>query len=126
MKTGFLEMAAALLGLTLACLVLGGCGESRDPFAGTYRSVEPFAGRGHIELVLKENGECTWTHEGKTLKFKWRVDKGRIWIYPKEGGLLIVTPVEGGKILSADMTGEWHVGCPPDKCVQFKRVEPGG
>ena len=115
----------AALGLTLVWLILPGCGESRSPYAGAYRSVEPFAGQGHIELVLKENGEATWTLAGNTLKFKWRVDDNRIWIYTKEGGILIVTPSNGGKILSADMTGEWHPGCPPDQCVTFQRVEPG-
>jgi outer membrane lipoprotein-sorting protein len=125
MKTRSLIRAAAL-GLILVWLAVLGCGESRSPYAGTYRSVEPFAGQGHIELVLKENGEATWTLAGNTLKFKWRADDQRIWIYTKEGGLLIVTPSEGGKILAADMTGEWHPGCPPDKCVNFWRVEPGG
>ncbi len=124
MKTGYLKLVAAL-GLALICLVLLGCGESRAPFAGTYRSLAPFAGQGHIELLLKENGEATWTLGGKTLKLKWRVDDGRIWLYTREGGIIIVTPAEGGKILSADMTGEWHPGCPPEQCVTFRRVEPG-
>jgi outer membrane lipoprotein-sorting protein len=124
MKARYLHGAAAL-GLILLWMALLGCGESRSPFAGTYRSVEPFAGQGHIELVLKENGEATWTHAGNTLKFKWRVDDKRIWIYTKEGGILIVTPSNGGKILSADMSGEWHPGCPPEKCITFQRVEPG-
>lgn len=125
MNKGYLKGAAAL-GLTLIWLVLLGCGESRAPFAGTYRSEKPFAGKGHIELVLKADGEATWTLAGKTLKFKWRVDDNRIWIYTTGGGLIIVTPTEGGKALSADMTGEWHPGCPPDKCVQFRRVKAKG
>jgi hypothetical protein len=124
MNKGYLTRTA-VLGLTLIWLVLLGCGESRAPFAGTYRSVAPFAGKGYIELVLKQNGEATWTFEGKTLKLKWRVDEGRIWLYTKEGGIIIITPAKGGEILSADMSGEWHPGCPPDKCLQFQRVEPG-
>jgi hypothetical protein len=127
MKTGWQKRAAAL-GLMLGWLTLWGCGESRFPFAGTYRSIEPFAGSGHIDLVLKENGEATWTlaQEGKSLKFKWRVADGRIWLYTKEGGVMIVTPSEGGKHLSVDMTGDWHPGCPPNQCVNFKKVQAGG
>jgi len=125
MKTGYLKLTA-ILGLILTWLILGGCGESRAPFAGTYQSMEPYAGKGHIELVLKENGEGTWTLEGKSVKFKWRVSDGRIWLYTKEGGIIIITPVDEGKILAADMTGEWHPGCPPDKCLNFKRVKAGG
>lgn len=125
MKARGLIRAAALV-LILVWSALPGCGESRSPFAGTYRSVETFAGQGHIELVLKENGEATWTLAGNTLKFKWRVDGNRIWIYTKEGGLLIVIPSNDGKTLSADMSGEWHPGCPPEQCVNFRRVEPGG
>jgi hypothetical protein len=29
-------------------------------------------------------------------------------------------------MLSADMTGDWHPGCPPGSCVNFKRVKNGG
>jgi len=115
--------------LVWGCLLLGGgCGESRVPFAGTYKSSEPFAGKGHIELVLRSNGEASWTlaEDGTALKFKWRVEEGRIWLYTKEGGIIIVTPTAGGKHLSADMTGEWHPGCPMDKCITFDRVKEGG
>jgi hypothetical protein len=127
MNKNLLKCGAALV-LAFACLVLGGCGESRSPYAGTYQSVDPFPkeGKGHVELELKENGEVSWTHLGKTLKMKWRVGEGKIWLYTKEGGLLIVTPSEGGKLLSADTTGEWNPGCPPDSCLLFKRVEAGG
>jgi hypothetical protein len=122
MKKNLLIFGVAMV-LTVACLTLGGCGESRSTYAGNYKSVEPFAGKGHVELELKENGEASWTHLGKTLKLKWRVAEGKIWLYTKEGGLLIVTPSEGGKILSADITGEWHPGCPPEQCVLFQRFE---
>jgi hypothetical protein len=115
----------AFLGLALIWLLLVGCGESRDPYVGTYRTVEKFGGKDHVELVLKDNGECTWTLEGKTLKFKWKVDAGRIWLYTKEGGIIIVTPAPDKMTLSADLSGEWHPGCPPDKCVYFKRVGGG-
>jgi hypothetical protein len=27
--------------------------------------------------------------------------------------------------LTADMTGDWHPGCPPGSCVTFKRVKNG-
>ncbi len=117
-----------VLGLGWCWLLLAGCGESRAPFAGTYKSTEPFAGKGHIELILRDNGEATWTlaGEGTSLKFKWRVAEGRIWLYTKEGGILIVTPSKDGKHLSADMTGEWHPGCPPDHCINFIREKEGG
>jgi hypothetical protein len=117
---------AAILGLLVFCLALGGCGESRSPFAGTYRSVEPFVGKSYIDLELKEDGKGTWTLEGKTVEFTWVVNDGRIWIYTKSGAIIIVTPGEGGKMLSADMTADWHPGCPPHACVTFRRVPEGG
>lgn len=124
MRRIFRNPSMAALGLAFIWLTLTGCGESRAPFAGTYQSVVPYAGKGHIELVLKENGEGTWTFEGKSVKFKWRVSEGRIWMYTKEGGIIIITPAEGGKLLSVDMTGEWHPGCPPESCINFQRMEP--
>jgi hypothetical protein len=117
---------AAVLGLILAGLILAGCGESRTPFVGTYRSVDPFAGPNHVDLDLKEDGKGTWTLAGKTIEFTWVVNDGKVWIYTKPGAILIVTPGNGGKILSADMTGDWHPGCPPGSCVIFKRVQEGG
>jgi hypothetical protein len=122
--TNFLrKYSAVALGLILTFL-LGGCGGSRLAYVGTYRSVEPFAGKDHVTLVLKQGGECTWTlgEEGNTLEFKWRISDGRIWVYTKEGGIIIITPSEGGKVLSADMSGEWHPRCPPDKCLAFTRI----
>ena len=123
MKKAYVLKLAAVLGLVWCWLVMGGCGESLAPYAGTYSSEKPYAGKGHIEVVLKEDGTCTWTLEGKALEFKWRVQDGRIWIYTKEGAIIIVTPSEGGKTLSADMSGDWHPGCPPEKCIIFKRVK---
>jgi hypothetical protein len=125
MKKDMLKLAA-VLGLIMVALVMGGCGESRSPFAGTYKSLEPFAGTNHVELDLQENGKGTWALAGKTVEFTWVVNDGKIFIYTKPGAILVVTPVEGGKILSADMTGDWHPGCPPGSCVTFKRVKDGG
>lgn len=106
---------------------LSGCGESREPFVGTYRSMEPYAGKGHIELVLKENGEATWKlGEEKPIKFKWKVDNGRLWLYTKEGGIIHVTPSEGNKKLSCDLTGDWNPSCPAKHCIIFERVETKG
>jgi len=126
MKKNCLKIAVVLGGLTLVGLIMGGCGESRSPFAGTYKSVESFAGKGNIELNLLEDGRGTWALAGKSVEFTWVVNEGKIWIYTKTGAILIVTPNEGGKMLSADMTGEWHPGCPPGACVVFKRVAEGG
>jgi outer membrane lipoprotein-sorting protein len=125
MKRDILKLAA-VLGLLLVCLLLGGCGESRSDFAGKYRSVEPFAGKNYIDLDLKANGKGSWTLAGKAVEFTWMVNDGRIWIYTKTGAILIVTPGEGGKMLSADMTADWHPGCPPGSCVVFRRVPEGG
>jgi outer membrane lipoprotein-sorting protein len=125
MKTNFLKLTV-VLGLIVAGLVLAGCGESRSQFAGKYKSVEPFAGKDYIDLELQENGKGTWTLAGKTVEFTWMVDDGKIFIYTKPGAILVVTPSEEGKILSADMTGDWHPGCPPGSCVVFKRVTNGG
>jgi ferredoxin len=52
---------AATLAMVWCWLLLTGCGESRQPYAGNYRSVEPFAGKGHVELELKE---CRIVAEG--------------------------------------------------------------
>lgn len=117
-----------LLGLVWCGLVLAGCGESRQPYVGNYRSVEPYAGQGHIELELKENGEANWKmpDSGKTIKFKWSVENDRLWFYTKEGGIIHITPSEGGRKLNADLTGQWHPSCPADKCLTFERVTKGG
>jgi hypothetical protein len=84
--------------------------------------MEPVAGNNYIDLDLKETGKGTWTLAGKTVEFTWVVNDNKIWIYTKSGAILIVTPSDGGKILSADMSGDWHPGCPPGSCVVFKRV----
>ena len=125
MKKDFVLLAAILI-LVMVGLVLAGCGESRARFAGTYKSVEPYAGKGNITLDLSVDGRGTWTLEEKTVEFTWVINEGRIWIYTKTGAILIVTPSEGGKMLSADMSGEWHPGCPPGTCLLFKRVGEGG
>ncbi|OGR24729.1 MAG: hypothetical protein A2139_11300 [Desulfobacca sp. RBG_16_60_12] len=125
MKKDILKLGA-VLGLILVGLVLGGCGESRSQFAGTYKSVEPFGGKDYIDLDLQENGKGIWILAGKTVEFTWVVNAGKIFIYTKPGAILVVTPTEGGKILSADMTGDWHPGCPPGSCLTFKRVKDGG
>jgi hypothetical protein len=122
--TNFLRKQSIAIGLILAWVLLGGCGESQLPYVGTYRSVEPFAGKDHVELVLKEGGECTWTlgENGTPLEFKWRISDDRIWVYTKKGEIIIITPSEGGKLLSADMSGEWHPSCPSDKCLTLART----
>lgn len=125
MKKNFLKVTV-VLGLVMVGLILGGCGESRSQFAGAYKSIQPFAGDKHVDLDLLENGKGTWTLGGKTVEFTWMVNDGKIFIYTKPGAILVVTPAEGGKILSADMTGDWHPGCPPGSCVTFKRVQGGG
>ena len=123
-----LMITAAVLGLVFCWLFVAGCGESRSPYAGTYRSEKPFAGKGHIELELKDNGEATWklAQEGIAIKFKWRVEENRIWLYTKEGGIIIASPTEGGQKLTVDMTGEWHPSCPAEHCFIFERVKGGG
>lgn len=127
MRRILVASATALL-LAAGWLMLAGCGESREPYAGLYRSLEPYAGKGHVELELKENGEGTWKLEktGSSIKFKWRVEKNRIWVYTKEGGIIHVTPFDGGQKLTVDMTGQWHESCPADQCVTFERVKGGG
>ena len=117
----------AILGLSVFCLALVGCAETRSPYAGTYRSEKTFAGKGHIELVLKENGECTWKLEkdDKTLKLKWRPEGDRVWLYTREGALMIATFTEGGKKLSLDLTGDWNPSCPVDQCLTFLKVSGG-
>lgn len=125
MKKQYLKLAA-LLGLIMVGLVLAGCGESRSRFAGTYKSAQPFAGKGNINLVLNEDGRGTWTLAGKIVEFTWVINDGKIWFYTKTGAIIIVTPSDGGNMLSADMSGEWHPGCPPGACVVFIRVREGG
>jgi|UniRef100_A0A7V6A291 hypothetical protein len=126
MKKG-LMLAAATLGMVFCWLMVMGCGESGQPFAGTYRSVEPYAGKGHIELELKENGEATWklAQEGQAIRFKWRAEGGQLWFYTKEGGIILATPSDGGKKLNVDMTGQWHPSCPRSNCITFERVKAG-
>ncbi|MFZ5451929.1 MAG: hypothetical protein ACOZF2_08700 [Thermodesulfobacteriota bacterium] len=121
MKKDLVKLAA-VIGLLVICLALAGCGESHSPFAGTYKSVEPYVGKNYLTLDLKESGKGTWNLEGKTVEFTWVVNSGRIWIYTKTGAIIIVTPGDGGKMLSADMSADWHPGCPPSSCVTFRRV----
>ena len=120
-RTLFKLMAA--LGLVLGLLILSSCGESRTPFVGSYKSDAPLGGKTYVELLLRDNGEADWTmvEENKTLKFKWRVEDGRVWLYTKEGGIIIATPTDGGRHLSADLSGDWHPGCPPQNCLTFTR-----
>ena len=117
---------AAVFGLILVMLAVSGCGESRSRFAGTYRSVNPVGEKNYIDLELEESGKGTWTVAGSTTEFTWVVNDRKIWIYLKTGAIIIITPSGGGEELSADMTGEWHPGCPPNSCVTFKRVTKGG
>jgi hypothetical protein len=121
MKRHSLKLTA-VVGLVLVGLVLGGCGESHTPFVGTYKSVKPFGGENYINLDLQENGKATWALGGKSLEFTWVVNDGKVWIYTKTGAIIIITPSEGGKMLSADMTADWHPGCPVGSCVVFRRV----
>lgn len=127
MKRGFV-IAAPILSLALCWLFLAGCGESRQPFAGHYRSVEPFAGKGHVELELKDNGDATWNlaQEGVAIKFKWRVEGDRLWFYTKEGGIILGSVTEGGKQLTLDMTGQWNPSCTTEHCLRFQKVKGGG
>jgi outer membrane lipoprotein-sorting protein len=125
MKTDSMKLTA-ILGLIMVGLFLAGCGESRTQFAGTYKSVDTYAGKGNITLNLMEDGRGTWALGGKTVEFTWVVNTGKIFIYTKPGAILIITPSEGGNILSADMTGEWHPGCPANACLVFRRVPEGG
>jgi hypothetical protein len=125
MGKGVLKRAVAL-GLALGWLFQVGCGDSRTPFVGIYKSIEPFAGKGHIRLELKEGGEAAWTlePEGGTVRLNWKVDSGRLFIYTKEGGIIFANPSHGGKQLTVDLSGELHPGGLPGKTVIFKRLEP--
>lgn len=123
MTQGFRKLVL-IMGLALVWLAAWGCGESRAPFAGHYRSEAAYAGKGHIDLTLKENGEATWKLEQDpaTLKFKWKVEGKQLFMYTKEGAVLIVNPTEDGKKLSMDISGSWHASCPVDQCITFVKV----
>ncbi|HEY9074876.1 MAG TPA: hypothetical protein VIN67_12165 [Desulfobaccales bacterium] len=125
MKKNYLKLAVVLT-LIMMGLVLAGCGESRSPFAGTYRSEQTFAGKNYVDLDLKEDGKGTWTLAGKTVEFTWLVNNDKLMFYTKTGAILVVTPSDEGKVLSVDMTGDWHPGCPANACVAFKRIQQGG
>lgn len=90
---------------------------------GTYNSEEAIADKGHIQIVLRDNGEAEWSWgEGsKATKFKWRVQDDRVWLYTTAGAIIIATPSVDKNQLSVDMSGEWHEGCPTDKCIVFTR-----
>lgn len=113
-----------ILAFLLLPALMTGCQDSRTPFVGTYRTEATYAGKGQIELILKDNGEATWSLEqtGQVHKVKWRVSEGRILLYTKEGGVLVLIPSADKRSLAADMTGEWHPGCPPEHCITFVRV----
>ena len=117
-----------VLGLVMGCLAMWGCGAPRAPFAGNYRSEAPYADKGHIELNLKENGEATWKLEKdmRELKFKWKVEGDHLFLYTREGAVIVATPSEGGKKLTMDMSGNWHPSCPVNQCLIFTKVSGGG
>jgi hypothetical protein len=104
----------------LAALALGGC-KAREPFAGKYQSVNRTP---QITLELKANGEGTWSMGDQQVSFRWEVKKDRIWIHAKGGGVMIGTLA--GDLLSLDISGDLHPGCPPERCVPFKRLPEGG
>jgi hypothetical protein len=126
MKKDCLRLVAAALGLIMVWSAMAGCGESRSPFAGTYRSANHLVDKEYIDLELQKDGSGTWTVAGKGIEFTWVVNSGKIWIYTKKGAIIILTPSQDGKTLLADTTGDWHAGCPPDSCVVFKRMPGGG
>jgi hypothetical protein len=125
MSRKFLNRISILALLVASAILLAACGESRAPFVGTYQSDEVIADKGHIELVLRDNGEADWKwgETGNTIKFKWRAQDRRVWLYTKEGAIIIATPSDGTEHLSVDMTGEWHEGCPTEKCITFTRLK---
>jgi hypothetical protein len=125
MKRDSLKLAA-VFGLILVGLAFSGCGESRSRFAGVYRSENPVGGKNYVDLDLEADGKGSWALAGNTTEFTWVVNERKIWVYLKTGAIIIITPSAGGEELSADMTGEWHPGCPPNSCVVFKRVSKGG
>ena len=104
----------------LASLALWGC-KAREPYAGKYQSLnqEP-----PITLDLKANGEGIWSMGDQQVGFRWEVKQDRIWIHAKGGGVMIGTLA--GDQLSLDISGDLHPGCPPERCVFFKRLPEGG
>jgi hypothetical protein len=124
MSRNFFNRITILALLVGSAIFLAACGESRAPFVGTYKSDETIADKGHITLVLRDNGEADWTwgEGGNSIKFKWRVQDQRVWLYTREGAIIIATP-SGNQHLSVDMTGEWHEGCPTEKCITFTRLK---
>jgi hypothetical protein len=127
MKPGLLKWVI-ILGVVISCLGVWACGESREKFAGTYRSEAPYADKGNINLNLKESGEATWKldKEMRELKFKWTVEGNRLFFYTPEGAVIVVTPTEGGKQLTVDMSGNWNPSCPVNQCIIFDRVSGAG
>ena len=127
MKQGFMKWVI-VLGLVVGWLGPWGCGESRTSFAGNYLSEGPFADKCRISLNLKENGEAIWKleKEMRELKFKWKVEGDRLFLYTPEGAVIVVTPTEGGKKLTLDMSGNWNPSCPVNQCIVFDKVSGAG
>jgi hypothetical protein len=127
MKPGFMKWVI-IFALLIGWLGPWGCGDSRIQFAGNYRSEGPYADKGHVNLNLKENGEAIWKldKEMREFKFKWKVEGDRLFLYTPEGAVLVVTPTEGGKKLTADMTGNWNPSCPVNQCIIFDKVSGAG
>lgn len=125
MNRNFLKSILLGLVIILCAVALAGCGESRTPFVGSYKSDLPVSDRGHIELILRDNGEAdwNWVDDNRSSKFKWRVQEGRVWLYTKEGAILIGIPTNGNKHLSVNISGEWHEGCPTEQCINFTRFK---
>lgn len=113
---------AAMLALLGCAAFLGGC-QSRQPYAGKYQSLNHPEGQSPIVLELKATGEGIWSAGDQRIPFRWEFKQEKIWLHTQGGGVLIATPM--GDELSVDMSGDLHPGCPPTRCLNFKRLPEG-
>lgn len=74
----------ACLGLLLIFMI-SACGQDDGPVAGTYRAESP---SGPIELTLKDSGEGVWSSAADEISFKWSVDKQKLRLHTKGGGVI--------------------------------------
>ena len=92
----------ACLGLLLVFMI-SACGQDSGPVAGIYRAESP---SGPIELILKDSGEGVWSSAADEISFKWSVDRQKLRLHTKAGGVIEGRLQQGAILVTLPGVGE--------------------